>query len=31
MPFAVWLYLAIEQLALAAEESARPKKDMPRA
>ena len=30
MPFAVWLFLAIEQLPLAAEESADPKKDMPR-
>jgi ethanolamine permease len=30
LPFAVWLYLAIEQLPLAAEESADPKRDMPR-
>ena len=30
LPFAVWLYLAIEQLPLAAEESHDPKKDMPR-
>ena len=30
MPFAVWLFLAIEQLPLAAEESADPKRDMPR-
>jgi ethanolamine permease len=30
MPFAVWLFLAIEQLPLAAEESADPKKDMPK-
>lgn len=30
MPFAVWLYLAIEQLPLAAEESHDPKKDMPK-
>ncbi len=30
MPFAVWLYLAIEQLPLAAEESHDPRKDMPR-
>jgi ethanolamine permease len=29
LPFAVWLYLAIEQLPLAAEESHDPKKDMP--
>ena len=29
-PFAVWLYLAIEQLPLAAEESHDPKKDMPK-
>lgn len=29
MPFAVWLFLAIEQLPLAAEESVDPKKDMP--
>src|SRR5260221_7699125 len=31
LPFAVWLFLAIEQLPLAAEESADPKKDMPKA
>lgn len=30
LPFAVWLFLAIEQLPLAAEESIDPKKDMPR-
>jgi ethanolamine permease len=30
MPFAVWLFLAIEQLPLAAEESANPKRDMPK-
>ncbi len=30
MPFAVWLFLAIEQLPLAAEESEDPKRDMPR-
>ncbi len=30
MPFAVWLFLAIEQLPLAAEESMDPKKDMPK-
>jgi ethanolamine permease len=29
LPFAVWLYLAIEQLPLASEESVDPKKDMP--
>lgn len=29
MPFAVWLFLAIEELPLAAEESVDPKKDMP--
>ena len=29
MPFAVWLYLAIEQLPLAAEESIDPRRDMP--
>lgn len=29
LPFAVWLYLAIEQLPLAAEESHDPRKDMP--
>jgi ethanolamine permease len=31
LPFAVWLFLAIEQLPLAAEECADPKKDMPKA
>ncbi len=30
LPFAVWLFLAIEQLPLAAEELVDPKKDMPR-
>ncbi len=30
MPFAVWLFLAIEQLPLAAEESVAPTRDMPR-
>ncbi len=30
LPFAVWLYLAIEQLPLAAEESVDPKRDMPK-
>jgi ethanolamine permease len=30
MPFAVWLFLAIEELPLAAEESADPKRDMPK-
>jgi amino acid transporter len=30
LPFAVWLFLAIEQLPLAAEESADPKEDMPK-
>lgn len=30
MPFAVWLFLAIEQLPLAAEESRDPSRDMPR-
>src|SRR6188508_1813752 len=30
MPFAVWLFLAIEQLPLAAEESTDPKRDMPK-
>lgn len=30
MPFAVWLFLAIEQLPLAAEESVDPKADMPK-
>jgi ethanolamine permease len=29
LPFAVWLFLAIEQLPLAAEEAVDPKKDMP--
>jgi ethanolamine permease len=29
LPFAVWLFLAIEQLPLAAEESINPQKDMP--
>ena len=29
LPFAVWLFLAIEQLPLAAEESVDPKRDMP--
>jgi ethanolamine permease len=29
LPFAVWLYLAIEQLPLASEESRDPRKDMP--
>jgi ethanolamine permease len=29
MPFAVWLFLAIEQLPLAAEESVDPRRDMP--
>jgi ethanolamine permease len=29
-PFAIWFYLAIEELPLAAEESADPKKDIPR-
>ncbi len=29
LPFAVWLFLAIEQLPLAAEEATDPKKDMP--
>lgn len=29
LPFAVWLYLAIEQLPLAAEESVDPRRDMP--
>lgn len=29
MPFAVWLFLAIEQLPLAAEESVAPQRDMP--
>lgn len=31
LPFAVWLYLGIEQLPLAAEESHDPQRDMPRA
>src|SRR5262249_53297420 len=30
MPFAVWLYLGIEELPLAAEESHDPQKDMPK-
>lgn len=30
LPFAVWLFLAIEQLPLAAEESVAPQKDMPK-
>jgi ethanolamine permease len=30
LPFAVWLFLAIEQLPLAAEESLDPKRDMPK-
>jgi ethanolamine permease len=30
LPFAVWLFLAIEQLPLAAEESMDPKRDMPK-
>ena len=30
LPFAVWLFLAIEQLPLAAEKSADPKRDMPK-
>src|SRR4029077_7708885 len=30
LPFAVWLFLAIEQLPLAAEESIDPSRDMPR-
>jgi ethanolamine permease len=30
LPFAVWLFLAIEQLPLASEESADPKRDMPK-
>ena len=30
LPFAVWLFLAIEQLPLAAEESLEPSRDMPR-
>jgi ethanolamine permease len=31
IPFAIWFYLAIEELPLAAEESADPKRDIPRA
>ena len=31
MPFAIWFYLAIEQLPLAAEESRSPSRDMPKA
>ncbi len=31
LPFAIWFYLAIEQLPLAAEESQNPGRDMPRA
>jgi ethanolamine permease len=31
LPFAIWFYLAIEELPLAAEESADPKRDIPRA
>ena len=31
LPFAIWFYLAIEQLPLAAEESRNPKRDLPRA
>jgi len=31
LPFAVWLFLAIEQLPLASEESLNPRRDMPRA
>jgi ethanolamine permease len=30
LPFALWLYLGIEQLPLATEESHDPKQDMPR-
>ena len=30
MPFAVWLFLAVEQLPLASEESVDPKRDMPK-
>ncbi|MEO8091408.1 MAG: amino acid permease [bacterium] len=30
LPFAIWFYLAIEQLPLAAEESADPKRDIPK-
>ena len=31
MPFAIWFYLAIEQMPLAAEEAHHPRRDMPRA
>ncbi len=31
LPFAIWFYLAIEQLPLASEESRNPKRDMPKA
>ena len=31
LPFAIWFYLAIEQLPLAAEESRNPQRDLPRA
>ena len=31
LPFAIWFYLAIEQLPLAAEESRNPRRDMPKA
>ena len=31
LPFGIWLFLAIEGVPLAAEESSNPKKDMPRA
>ena len=31
LPFAIWFYLAIEQLPLAAEESQNPRRDMPKA
>ena len=31
LPFAIWFYLAIEQLPLAAEESSNPQRDMPKA
>lgn len=31
MPFAIWFYLAIEQIPLAAEESSNPQRDMPKA
>ena len=30
LPFAIWFYLAIEELPLAAEESHDPKRDIPR-